>query len=178
MSSGSRGAILNLDWFLNYRDIKLVGEVSEIERNHNIFNNFVYWGYFSSCLASTMKLFQTVGKSSLKHLKWMYALIENEAYFWSSALWFLISLLSVPEACLPCLQLFSCLSRPSWKVSRPLGKVSRLSGKVSRTSGKVSRVSGKVSTVSGKVGETSSRNFFSETSSAKLLQRNFFSETS
>ena len=42
VSLGSGGAILNLDWFLNYRDIKLVGEVSEIERNHDMFKNFVY----------------------------------------------------------------------------------------------------------------------------------------
>jgi hypothetical protein len=29
--SGSGGAILDLDWFLNYRDIKLVIQASEIE---------------------------------------------------------------------------------------------------------------------------------------------------
>ena len=31
MSSGFGGAILNLDWFLNYRDNIFVGKVSETE---------------------------------------------------------------------------------------------------------------------------------------------------
>jgi hypothetical protein len=33
---GSRGAILDLDWFLNYHDIKLVRQGSDIEQKDDL----------------------------------------------------------------------------------------------------------------------------------------------
>jgi hypothetical protein len=53
---GSGGAILDLDWFLNYRDIKLVIQSSDIEGKDDCLAYFIHGGYFSFWVSLTIEV--------------------------------------------------------------------------------------------------------------------------
>jgi hypothetical protein len=75
---GSGGAILDLDWFLNYCDIKLVIHASEIEGKDDLSAYAKHWGYFSFEAASKLRSSQKWGNNSVINAGYYF---ENEQIY-------------------------------------------------------------------------------------------------